>query len=498
MALVETIMSITPYPFVSLLIWCIVLLLTLYLGRNYVHQFIRSICGAIYKAMRLAARSLQGAENRIARRNREVLVAKGLERIARKVERELSHMNAAVVKNTKSYAALHHQISETIAKIADDHRDSMDVPSSLPNWQPVIEAIAAIEHPGDAPIAEVLSEIHRMLKEQHTVAVKNHQRSTGIRHGLLNKMLPRWTQTEKALNSVEQSMTSLAVRAEKVDATVQHYRQMQIDTDSAAKTFSSSALTEFAISALFLAVAAGGVVVNFDLIALPLSEITGGGTTIGPFKTAKVVAGVLTAVELSLGLMLMESLRITRLFPIFGSLEKRLLHRLAWFTLTLLVVFAAVESTLALLRVHMLSDMEALKQALAGIEQSDLPASYVPVAAQMVMGFFLPFWIALVAIPLVSFVSSARTIAGGIGEAFLRFVAFSLRLFGQAAVSAGQVLTAVYDLIIFPTLWLESMLGGLPQKSRKSSKPTSRNGLLKRSKNKIENDDQSGRLKESR
>ena len=497
MAFVESILNITPHRGLSLLIWCLVVLLVLYLGRNYVHQFIRAICRAVYNAMRLAATGLLGAEKRITQRNRKLLLAKGMERLERKLERELSQLNAAVVKNTRSYAGLHHQISETIAKIADDHRESMDVPPALPNWKPIIESIAKIEHPGDALVAEMLSEIRRLLDEQHTAAVQSYRRTTHSRHGLLNKMLPRWTQTEKALNRVEQSMSALAARAEKVDVSVRQYRQMQVDTDSAAKAFSMSALTEFITATLFLAVAAGGALVNFDLIAMPLSEITGAGTTIGPFKTATVVAAVITAVELCLGLLLMESLRITRLLPVIGSLEKRLLSRLVWATLILLIVFAGIESALVLLRDQMLADMEALKQSLAGIESTGVSRSAAPMAAHMALGFILPFWIALSAIPFASFVATARTLAGSLAEALLRLVAFCLRLLGQAFVSAGKILAAAYDLIIFPTLWLEATLSGLPHKSKPSAKAKPRYGFLRRSKNRPENQEPSGQLKES-
>ncbi len=494
---IEALMNITPYPVLSLLIWCTAFLLVLYLARSYVHRFIRSICRAVYNALRLVAGEVRGVERRLAERNREVLIARGMERIERTVERELSQVSAAVIQNAESYSALHRQISETIAKIADDHRDSLNVPPSLPNWKPVIEAIAKIDHPGDALVAEMLSEIQRLLRQQHAAVVKDQRSATRVRHGLLQKMLPRWTRTEKALRRVEESMAMLAGRAEKADASIQRYRQMRADSDTAARAFSSSALTEFVTAALFVAVAAGGALINFDLIALPLSEITGAGTTIGPYQTARVVAGVMTAAQLSLGLLLMESLRITRLFPVVGSLEKRLLSRITWFTLTLLVVFAAVEATLALMRDYMLSDMEAVKQALAGIESSTVSRSAVPAAAHMVMGFILPFWIALGAIPLASFLSSARTITGGLGEALLRLMAFCLRLLGHGCVSAGRVLTATYDLVIFPTLWLEGIVGARKQKSEPPAKERGRRGLLKRPKNHIEDDDRTGQLKES-
>ena len=43
----------------------------------------------------------------------------------------------------------------------------------------------------------------------------------------------------------------------------------------------SSSLTQFFIAGLALAIAVGGAVINFNLIALPMSEMVGGGSYIG-------------------------------------------------------------------------------------------------------------------------------------------------------------------------------------------------------------------------
>jgi hypothetical protein len=87
-----------------------------------------------------------------------------------------------------------------------------------------------------------------------------------------------------------------------------------------------------------------------------------------------------------------------------------------------------------------------------------------------------------VAIPLEFFISSARTVLGVIVAGILRFIAFVLRLMGNVAVYSGKVIITIYDLVIFPTLWVEGVLTGSPHKVKKSSKPGTEFGFSKKSK----------------
>ena len=74
------------------------------------------------------------------------------------------------------------------------------------------------------------------------------------------------------------------------------------------------------------------------------------------------------------------------------------------------------------------------------------------------MGFILPFILTFVAIPLESFVASARTILGLITAWVLRSLAFTLRLIGHLGYYSGRLMTNLYDLVIFPALWLEGVV----------------------------------------
>jgi hypothetical protein len=104
-------------------------------------------------------------------------------------------------------------------------------------------------------------------------------------------------------------------------------------------------------------------------------------------------------------------------------------------------------------------DLGALGQSMAGVEQT-ASAGMVPAVGQLILGFIFPFALAFVAIPLESFLSSSRTILGIIIAGALRLIAFVLRLIGNIGYYTGRFVINLYDLLIFPSIWLEGVLAG--------------------------------------
>ena len=453
-------MSITSNTFLSMVIWIVLLLAALYFARKPFHRAMGSLSRIIHNAMRLAAASVMSAEKRLVQRNREVLMAAGLESAERLVEREFDRINAAVVRDLEGYPNLQRQLSEMTTRLDEDYTQSADVPPDLPNWIPIIESIANIKHSGDSMVANMLGEINRTLTEQHKASIENHRSANAARHAILNKMLPVWRKVQKTLNDVGKSIGNLNQRAKSIDRYMDEYEQIRMQTDKAAGMLSSSSLAQFFISGLVLVIAFGGALINFNLIALPMSEMVGGASYIGPYKTSDVAGLVIILIELTMGLFLMESLRITRLFPIIGSMDDKMRLRMIWITFTLLAILAGVESALAFMRDRIAQDMEALRQTLAGVEQAAAATSMIPTVGQMILGFILPFALAFVAIPLESFVSSSRTVLGIVAAGALRLFAFTLRLIGNLAYYTGRLVINLYDLMIFPSLWLEGVLTG--------------------------------------
>ncbi len=453
-------LSITSNTFLSMVIWIVLLLATLYFARKPFHRAMSSLCRIIHNAMRLTAASVLSAEKKLVQRNREVLMAAGLESAERLVEREFDRINAAVVRDLEGYPNLQRQLLELTTRLDEDYSQSVDIPPELPNWIPIIESIASIKHSGDSMVANMLGEINRTLTEQHKASIENYRHSNAARHSILNKMLPVWRQVQKILNNFGKSIGNLNRRAKSIDRYMDEYEQIRMQTDKAARMLSSSSLTQFFISGLVLMIAFGGALINFNLIALPMSEMVGGASYIGPYKTSDVAGLVIILIELTMGLFLMESLRITRLFPVIGSMDDKMRLRMIWITFTLLAVLAGVESILAFMRDRIAQDMEALRQTKAGVEQAAAVTSMIPTIGQMIMGFILPFALAFVAIPLESFVSSSRMVLGIVTAGALRLLAFILRLIGNLGYYTGRLVINLYDLIIFPSIWVEGVITG--------------------------------------
>ncbi|MGD9302025.1 MAG: hypothetical protein PVI13_10645 [Desulfobacterales bacterium] len=457
---IANMLSITSNTFLSMVIWIVLLLAALYFARKPFHRAISSLSRIVHSVMRITAASVLSTEKKLVQRNREVLIAAGRERAERLVEREFDRINTAVIRDLEGYPNLQRQLSELTARLDEDYSQSADVPPDLPNWIPIIESIANIKHSGDSMVANMLGEINRTLTEQHKASIDNYRRSNAARHSILNKMLPAWRKVQKTLNDVASSIGNLNQRAKSIDRYMDEYEQIRRQTDKAARMLSSSSLTQFFISGLVLTIAFGGALINFNLIALPMSEMVGGASYIGPYQTSDVAALVIILIELTMGLFLMESLRITRLFPIIGSMDDKMRLRMIWITFTLLAVLAGVESALAFMRDRIAQDMEALRQTLAGVEQTTVVTSMIPTVGQMIMGFILPFALAFVAIPLETFVSSSRTVLGIVAAGMLRLLAFFLRLIGNLGYYTGRLIINLYDLIIFPSIWLEGVVTG--------------------------------------
>lgn len=449
----ENLLSIAPYPFLLLMIW-----LAMYFARKPFHRCMASMGRIIYNAMRIAATSVRLAEKRLRSRNQEVLMSSGLEMAERKVEREFDRISLAVQRDLEGYPQVQRKLSEDLLKIEEDYHSSTEIPQSLPDWVKVIDAIANIKPSGDRMVVNMLEEIHQTLVEQHKAAVERHRRDVSERHGILSRMTPFWRGVQKTMEGVGKAIADLTQRSKKIDRYMDEYEKIIGQTDLAERQLSSSSLTGFFIAGVVLAVAVIGAMINFNLVALPMSEMVGGNSYIGIFKTSDVAGMLIVSLEIVLGFFIMDALRITRLFSVIGSMEDHKRKVIFWILLAFLIILACVESSLAFMRDRIAADMEALRQTLSGAETSEVMSSKIPMIGQMIMGFILPFILTFVAIPFESFISSLRTVLGVLAAWGLRTLAFLLRLLGNLGFYTARLVVNIYDLTIFPGLWVEGVV----------------------------------------
>jgi hypothetical protein len=456
----STLMSSPQYLVLAIL----VAILLLWLARRQAHKAILSLSRVSRNGLRLAAKSVLLAEQRVSARNKEVLLSAGREAVERVIEREFHRVDAVVRRDLGNFPALQRSLAVQITRIDEDYQDTSDPSPPPPAWIKAVEAVAKIPAENSVQVGNILNEIHKTTIHQFKSVMEEYRKTTGIRHALLNKMKPAWRQVEQTLEDVGKTVTGLMERSRVIDHRMAEFEEIRSRTDQATRKLTASATTQFFIAAFVLLVAVGGAVINFNLIALPMSEMVGGGSYIGNFKMANIAALVIILVEAAMGLYLMEALRITRLFPIIGHMDDKMRVRMIWITFGILLVLAMIESSLAFMRDQIATDVHALRQSLADAQIPETTGSWIPMVGQMVMGFILPFALTFVAIPLESFIHSSRTVFGIVLTAFMRGFAFFLRFLGNISCCLGEFFINLYDLFIFPFLWAENLIQNLRKK----------------------------------
>lgn len=460
-------LGITPWPVASALLWIVLAVGALYLIRATAHSTIQAASQGLHRSFRLASKAVARSEKTLATRNREVLLAAGREAKERIIEREFDRINDTVRKDLANYSALHRSLSESIGRIEKDHQEAVDVPPDPPGWVKAVKAVAEMDaKDGRNHVGSILSDIHKSLIKAHTEAMSAYHAASATRHKHLRHMRPEWRLIQQSLSAVGKNVDSLLGRSVTIDRHMLEYEEMVGNQDRAVSVLSSSSLVNFFVSAFVLCIAIGGATINFSLIARPMAEMVGGNSVIGGFQTSDIAALVIILVEISMGLFLMESLRITRLFPVIGALPDKMRVRMIYITFSILFLLAGVEAGLAYMREVLLHDELATSALLRGETGATASSGYmwITTAAQMGMGFILPFALTFVAIPMETFVHSLRTVVGLTAISFLRLLSLALRLVGNISLYLGVLLKQIYDLPLFVPLWLEERM------ARKSGK----------------------------
>ena len=447
----------------------------LYAGRKVVHDLFRSIGHMIGGPLRLGARWLFATARDMKERNKAVLLAHGREEVGQHIEREFERIGALVTRDLEGYPALQRKLLEEITRVEEDYKKCGEVPPPPPEWVEAVTAIAKVKSDSNEMVQRILEEIKRSVHAIHDKALGEYRRAYESRHKILNGFMPFWRSLDKTFGQVDKKLTGLHDTSSKIDAQMEKYEQINKKTERAEHALTVSAFTQFAISSLVLLIAVGGALVNFKLIALPFSEMVGAGDYLtSTLRASDVAALVIIFLETTMGLFVMETLRITHLFPIIANTSERMRRRVFWVAVVFLFIFAGIEAGLALMRDMLSADKQALVQSLASGRQAAPPdplLRLIPTTAQMVLGFVLPFALAFVAIPLESFIYSLRTVGGAALVMLVRVLGFVLRILGNLVRQLCKVLVTLYDVTIVLPLVIERLVkaarsGGSEAESR--------------------------------
>lgn len=447
----------------SVLVLGILVLLFLYAARKPMHGVIHAVCHLVTQSTRFLSRWLFLIAENLRLRNQAVLLAHGQESAATLIEREFERVGNIVRNDMQEYPALQRKLMEEVTRIEEDYRKCGEVPPPPPEWVNALESISQLKSGGDIP-RKLLEDVNKSIQKIHDKTVAEYRRAYEDRHKILKGMQPAWRSVDKLMGDMDKKMVTLHGNAKQIDDHMAKFEKMRAKDDKAEHALTASAFVQLAISLLVMVIAMGGAFINYKLIALPMSEMVGATDYItNSLKTSDVAALVIILMEASMGLFLLESLRITQLFPKIASMDDRMRHRLMLASLIFLVILAGIESSLALMRDMLITDKASLMRDLASaapvVEEGWF--ARIPMAGQMIMGFVLPFALAFVAIPLESTVHSLRTVIGALLVQTIRGAAFVIRFTGVLFKRLAKVLELIYDIPIVIPIMIEGWVSAL-------------------------------------
>jgi hypothetical protein len=447
-------------PVLSIFVLWLVSALVLWVAREPMRELFERLGKHLEESLEAGGSWCKNAAEELRKRSRASLLAAGKLELQSKLEKEFHRIDQGFSERLGQYSGVHRQLTDLLANLEADYQKSGDSPPEVPGWAAAVGSIAEIPSVDDPNVHKILDGIRRSLDEAQKKALGTYRKDTSERHKILDRMRPLWKEARGLLERMSESVSRALETTSRVNGYIDEYGRIRDEDRAAARALSYSATKLFAVSLLVLGVALGGAFVNFQLIALPMSELVPAGARLGGVPVATISALVIVLMEVAVGIFVMDLLGFTELFPKLASVPLGRRRLLLGIALSALFFLAAVESSLAVLREMIVEADAALKHALAGQEGSIAAAttSRIPVVGQAVLGFVLPWVVAMVAIPLEMLLESSRHVlvylaaflASGVGS--LAFVA------ARGARALGHVLPSVYDAYVSVPLRIERAL----------------------------------------
>ncbi len=452
-------------PVGSLLVLFLISQVIFYAARVPVHRGLRKLGAALGGALRVTARWLRSTSDELHRRNREVMLEAGRAEAEAKIEREFTRLATTFTTELKEYPALHKRLDESVRRVDEDLKASGLTPPEAPGWPEAVQAIAALPKAGDRTVQKVLDEIHKSAVASEKKALAEYRDATTKRHRILADLAPVWKTIKGSLEQVQKAVTGTLGASSKIDGYMATYEKIRKGEDAVERGLAAGSLNLFIISAFVVAVAGFGAFVNFHLIARPMSELVTSGGSVAGLAISKIAALVIVLMEVAAGIFVMETLGITHLFPKLSGLPAS--RRRAIFVVALcgLFLLAAIEASLAILREQLVEQDQYMRRALAGDasptkELLESGLSRIPVIGQAVLGFILPWILAMIAVPLEMLIETGRHVIGrGLGL-LLRGLGAIVRISATLVRGLMSVLAHVFDIYIVVPLQIERLVRG--------------------------------------
>jgi hypothetical protein len=423
-----------------------------YAARKPAHRLIRSLGAALKGPFRLAANWCRRLAGGIEARNRELLVEVACSEVERKLERELVRLEAGFSKELREYPTLQRRLGEAIRQLEEDLGSSRDAPPELPGWPEALKAVSEMPQLADSQGRAILEAIKQAATKSEASQLKLYRTATAKRHQILSGMLPKIREAKATSGDLLKAVERALETTSSVDQHMERYEKLRKKTELPS-ALSLDVFGRFFISLLITGVAVAGVFVNFNLIALPMSELVPSSARIASVPVSTFAALVIVLMEITAGVFVFDSLCITELIPKIARLSSAKRKAILAVSLLGLLLLSCIEASLAVLREHLAETEVALRAALAGQAVSTGGWSNVTVIGQAVLGFILPWILALIAMPLEMLIQTARPLVTGLFALLIRMIGLFFKVVAHGIHYASRAMEALLDMyVVLPEL----------------------------------------------
>ncbi|MDH3220072.1 MAG: hypothetical protein OEO19_11130 [Gammaproteobacteria bacterium] len=431
-------------PGVSIAVWIAASMVFLFLAREPVHKMIQACSDATAGGLRKLADWMKQTAQAMREKDRKVLLESGVAKIQGEILQEFSKIDMANTKALAGYPKLQLKLDENISQLERDYSECGQITPQAPGWSEVIESIGKAQgSTSDRIIENMLSEIHKSAVDGEKKALSEFRDTMAKRHKILSTMAPIWKRVEKLGKEINGKVDNVMENSKNIAKYMTRYEKISAAEPESIDMLSSKVTKLFIISLIVIFVGLVGAFINFNLIALPMSELVPAGVRVAGMQVSEVSALVIVALELVLGIFMFEAIGVTHTFPQISNMTRGKRKIILFGCLLGLLFLSTVEASLAVLRENLAEAKTALDISLAGESTAsvDNVNSQITLIGQALLGFVLPWILAVIAIPLEMFIEASQ-------HAFARAYTILITLLCHLATAIAYLIEGLFNIFV--------------------------------------------------
>ena len=456
--IMSELLSVTPYPVLSLVLLLLLGMLLGYLARRPAHRLLTSVFRELERLLRLVARYTGQSAERTGGWTSNLALDGMRRRLIRDVHWNHDRLISRAEQDMADLPLLRQRLLARITDLEESLQRSAEVPAEPPAWGRISQTLARAEQEQDGEMQKILADIRDNMAQYRSDARQVQRESAHRRYLILYRMLPRWRQVHDLLDNVEQRIGRLQTRVDQLRRRIAEFSSLRQASQRQVVSLVTGGVWRFVLATVGLLLAAAAIAVLFSLVTGPMQSLLGDSVLVADIPMYPVTGGILVGFQLILGLLMLESIRGSDLLPMVSGQAagtRRLIFACAFGLLLLLSAAGAV-------LYYLLGEAAAVNAASSSLFPEDsVLVLILATASNALMVFLLPFALVLAGIPLATAAHHAGTVLGVFLTLALHLVSLVARLAGAVIHVIGRLAIQSYDLLIFIPLWLERELPSL-------------------------------------